>query len=298
MESTGTHGTGMTVEGDGMKTAIVADTNSGISRRQAEEMGISLIPMPFLINGKEYWEGEDCTQEFFFQQLAAGAEVATSQPAPGDVAELWEWLLEKYDAVLHFPMSSSLSGSCQTARALAMDYPGRVFVVDNRRISVTLLSSVAQAQRLLAEGIRAEEVRRILEEQSGEQSIYIAVNTLEYLKKGGRVTAAGAAMGTLLNLKPVLQIQGGKLDAYKKCRGMAAACDAMLRAMENDLAQRFAGREMRLFAVYSGDRAAGERWQEQVQAAFPDREVELAALPLSICCHIGSGALAIACAEC
>ena len=280
-----------------MRTAIVVDTNSGIMPEEAARMGISLIPMPFLIDGKEYLEGEDCSQDFFFERMAAGAEVGTSQPSPGGIAELWERLLEENDAVLHFPMSSSLSGSCQTAKALALDYPGRVFVVDNRRISVTLRESVRGAQRLLAEGKSAEEVRRILEERGGESSIYIAVNTLEYLKKGGRVTAAGAAMGTLLNLKPVLQIQGGKLDAFKKCRGMAAACDAMLQAMEKDLRERFPGQEMRLFAAYSGDRAAGESWLGQVRAAFPEREVELAALPLSICCHIGSGALAIACAE-
>ena len=280
-----------------MRTAIVVDTNSGIMPEEAARMGISLIPMPFLIDGKEYLEGEDCSQDFFFERMAAGAEVGTSQPSPGGIAELWERLLEENDAVLHFPMSSSLSGSCQTAKALALDYPGRVFVVDNRRISVTLRESVRGAQRLLAEGKSAEEVRRILEERGGESSIYIAVNTLEYLKKGGRVTAAGAAMGTLLNLKPVLQIQGGKLDAFKKCRGMAAACDAMLQAMEKDLRERFPGQEMRLFAAYSGDRAAGESWLGQVRAVFPEREVELAALPLSICCHIGSGALAIACAE-
>ena len=280
-----------------MRTAIVVDTNSGIMPEEAARMGISLIPMPFLIDGKEYLEGENCSQEFFFERLAAGAEVGTSQPSPGGIAELWERLLEENDAVLHFPMSSSLSGSCQTAKALALDYPGRVFVVDNRRISVTLRESVRGAQRLLAEGKSAEEVRRILEERGGESSIYIAVNTLEYLKKGGRVTAAGAAMGTLLNLKPVLQIQGGKLDAFKKCRGMAAACDAMLQAMEKDLRERFPGQEMRLFAAYSGDRAAGESWLGQVRAVFPEREGELAALPLSICCHIGSGALAIACAE-
>ena len=280
-----------------MRTAIVVDTNSGIMPEEAARMGISLIPMPFLIDGKEYLEGENCSQEFFFERLAAGAEVGTSQPSPGGIAELWERLLEENDAVLHFPMSSSLSGSCQTAKALALDYPGRVFVVDNRRISVTLRESVRGAQRLLAEGKSAEEVHRILEERGGESSIYLAVNTLEYLKKGGRVTAAGAAMGTLLNLKPVLQIQGGKLDAFKKCRGMAAACDAMLQAMEKDLRERFPGQEMRLFAAYSGDRAAGESWLGQVRAAFPEREVELAALPLSICCHIGSGALAIACAE-
>ena len=280
-----------------MRTAIVVDTNSGIMPEEAARMGISLIPMPFLIDGKEYLEGEDCSQDFFFERMAAGAEVGTSQPSPGGIAELWERLLEENDAVLHFPMSSSLSGSCQTAKALALDYPGRVFVVDNRRISVTLREPVRGAQRLLAEGKSAEEVHRILEERGGESSIYIAVNTLEYLKKGGRVTAAGAAMGTLLNLKPVLQIQGGKLDAFKKCRGMAAACDAMLQAMEKDLRERFPGQEMRRFAAYSGGRAGGESWLGQVRAAFPEREVELAALPLSICCHIGSGALAIACAE-
>ena len=280
-----------------MRTAIVVDSNSGIMPEEAARMGISLIPMPFLIDGKEYLEGEDCSQDFFFERMAAGAEVGTSQPSPGGIAELWERLLEENDAVLHFPMSSSLSGSCQTAKALALDYPGRVFVVDNRRLSVTLRESVRGAQRLLAEGQSAAEVHRLLEERGGESSIYIAVNTLEYLKKGGRVTAAGAAMGTLLNLKPVLQIQGGKLDAFKKCRGMAAACDAMLQAMEKDLRERFPGREMRLFAAYSGDRAAGESWLGQVRAAFPEREVELAALPLSICCHIGSGPLAIACAE-
>ena len=191
-----------------MRTAIVADTNSGITPEEAAERGITLIPMPFLIDGAEYREGEDCTQPFFFARLAAGAEVATSQPSPGGITERWDRLLEDHDAILHFPMSASLSGSCQTAKALALDYPGKVFVVDNRRISVTLLQSLRQAQRLLAEGKSAEEVHRILE-----------------------------------------------------------------------------------------DRAAGESWQAQVQAAFPDREVELAALPLSICCHIGGGALAIACAE-
>ena len=175
-----------------MRTAIVADTNSGITPEEAAERGITLIPMPFLIDGAEYREGEDCTQPFFFARLAAGAEVATSQPSPGGITERWDHLLEDHDAILHFPMSASLSGSCQTAKALALDYPGKVFVVDNRRISVTLLQSLRQAQRLLSEGKSAEEVHRILEERAGESSIYIAVNTLEYLKKGGRVTAATA----------------------------------------------------------------------------------------------------------
>lgn len=276
-----------------MRTAIVVDTNSGIMPEEAARMGISLIPMPFLIDGKEYLEGEDCSQDFFFERMAAGAEVGTSQPSPGGIAELWERLLEENDAVLHFPMSASLSGSCQTAKALALDYPGRVFVVDNRRISVTLRESVRGAQRLLAEGKSAEEVHRILEERGGESSIYIAVNTLEYLKKGGRVTAAGAAMGTLLNLKPVLQIQGGKLDAFKKVRGMRPAMQAMIDGLKQDQLCRFAEQKLTVRAAYSGDAKAGAAWQAELQKAFPEYDVGLDPLPISISCHTGDGALGV-----
>ncbi|MDD7289457.1 MAG: DegV family protein [Clostridiales bacterium] len=279
------------------RTAIVTDTNSGISPQQAEAMGISLIPMPFLVDGKLCLEGRDCTPEEFFQQLRAGADVSTSQPAPEEILELWETLLKDHDAVLHFPMSSGLSGSCQTAKALAREYAGRVFVVDDHRISVTLLQSIRNAQILLEQGKTAEEVRDILEGESLESSIYIAVNTLEYLKKSGRVTAAGAAMASVLNIKPVLQIQGDKLDAFKKVRGMRQAETAMLKAMKNDLETRFAGEKPALFAVYSGDKAPGDQWLEQVRAYFPDWQVEQGVLPLSICCHVGEGALAIACAK-
>lgn len=218
------------------RTAIVTDTNSGISPQQAEAMGISLIPMPFLVDGKLCLEGRDCTPEEFFQQLRAGADVSTSQPAPEEILELWETLLKDHDAVLHFPMSSGLSGSCQTAKALAREYDGRV-------------------------------------------------------------TAAGAAMASVLNIKPVLQIQGDKLDAFKKVRGMRQAETAMLKAMKSDLETRFAGEKPALFAVYSGDKAPGDQWLEQVRAFFPDWQVEQGVLPLSICCHVGEGALAIACAK-
>ncbi|MCI2055523.1 MAG: DegV family protein [Oscillibacter sp.] len=279
------------------KTAIVADTNSGLTPQQADSLGIYLLPMPFLIDGEQYLEGQNCPAEVFFEKLRAGADVSTSQPSPGSIAILWDRLLRKYDRILHFPMSSTLSGSCQTARAMALEYPGRVFVVDNRRVSVTLYQSILQAKRLLEGGMPAADVWKTIEEESAEQSIYLAVNTLAYLKKSGRVTPAAAAMASVLNLKPVLQIQGGKLDAYKKVRGMAAARQTMLAAMKEDLANRFAGEDMALFAVYSGKMEDGAAWQKIVQGEFPDREVEFAALPLSICCHVGDGVQAIACAK-
>ena len=277
--------------------AIVTDTNSGISAAEAERLGIFLIPMPFSVDGVQHLEGQTCLPEEFFRALTEDAEVSTSQPSPGEIIRLWERLLQDHEAVLHFPMSSGLSGSCQTAKALAADYPGRVFVVDNKRISVTLAQSVLDAQKLLREGISVREVHGILEREGLNASIYIAVNTLTYLKKSGRVTAAGAAMAAVLNLKPVLQIQGERLDAFRKARGMAQAKQLMLSAMRDDLGGRFQDEEVALFAAYSGATVDGERWLEEVRAAFPDREVRLAALPISICCHVGAGTLAVACSK-
>lgn len=277
--------------------AIVTDTNSGITPQEAETLGISLISMPFFVDGVQYLEGQTCSPEEFFKKLESGAEVSTSQPSPGEIIRLWERLLQDCEAVLHFPMSSGLSGSCQTAKALAADYPGRVFVVDNKRISVTLAQSILDARKLLAEGKSAKEVQGILESEGLDASIYIAVNTLTHLKKSGRVTPAAAAMAAVLNLKPVLQIQGEKLDAFKKARGMAQAKQIMLAAMRQDLDVRFQDRDTGLFAAYSGSPEDGARWLEEVRAKFPDREVRLAALPISICCHVGAGAMAIACSK-
>lgn len=281
-----------------MKTAIVTDTNSGISASQAEAMGIHLIPMPFFIGGETYYEGKDISHALFFKKMADGMEVSTSQPAPADILALWESLLEDHDAVLYFPMTSGLSGSCASAKSLAREYGGRVLVVDDKRISVTLMQSVRNALTLLAQGKTAEEVRDILEAESYDSSIYIAVNTLEYLKKSGRVTAAGAAMASILSIKPVLQIQGDKLDAYKKVRGMNHAKTVLMNALRKDLDTRFKDLEMNVFAGYSGgDSALGEAWLEEVQREFPEYEVELISLPLSICCHTGEGALGVACAK-
>lgn len=280
------------------KTAIVTDTNSGISIRQAEEMGIHLILMPFFIDGVTYLEERDISARDFFDRMREGAEVSTSQPAPEVITSLWEELLETHDSILHFPMTSGLSGSCQTAKALAAEYGGRVVVVDDHRISVTLMQSICNAQVLLSAGRTAAEVRDILEAEKDASSIYIAVNTLEYLKRSGRVTAAGAAMAAVLHIKPVLQIQGGLLDAYKKVRGMAKAKLALLDALHSDLSHRFAGERMRIFSGYSGgDPELGLAWQKVVQAEFPDYQVDLISLPLSICCHTGEGALGVACAK-
>ena len=276
-------------------TAIVTDTNSGLNAAQAADLGVWLLPMPYSIDGTLYQE--DRPGPDLFEALAAGSAVSTSQPAPGDVTALWDRLLEDHEHVIHLPMSSGLSGSWETARTLAGDYSGRVLVPDLRRISVTLLQSVRVARRLAEEGVPAEEIAARLEARRQEASIYIALDTLEPLKRGGRVTPAAAAMASILHIKPVLRIDGGKLDAFRKTRGLRNAKETMLRTMEADLAGPLAGQETALFAVYSGDPALGAAWAEEVRAAFPDRAVELWSLPLSICCHTGGGAVALAAAR-
>lgn len=275
------------------KTAIMTDTNSGITPETAKENGIYILKMPFIVNGREYTEYGEMSYGDFFEALSSGAEVSTSQPSPASLTEMWDRILENYESVVYFPMSSGLSGTCETAKAFASDYDGRVFVVDNKRISVTLYSSVFNAAKLADKGLSAKEIAEIAEEEASEQSVYVSVNTLEHLKKSGRVTAAGAAIGTLLGIKPVLQIQGGKLDAYKKVRGMNAAMNAMLDGIEKDRNTRFAGKNIEIRAAYSGNLETGKEWQEQVAKRFPDLEIGLDALPISISCHVGEGALGI-----
>lgn len=275
------------------KTAIMTDTNSGITPETAKENGIYILKMPFIVNGREYTEYGEMSYGDFFEALSSGAEVSTSQPSPASLTEMWDRILENNESVVYFPMSSGLSGTCETAKAFASDYDGRVFVVDNKRISVTLYSSVFNAAKLADKGLSAKEIAEIAEEEASEQSVYVSVNTLEHLKKSGRVTAAGAAIGTLLGIKPVLQIQGGKLDAYKKVRGMNAAMNAMLDGIEKDRNTRFAGKNIEIRAAYSGNLETGKEWQEQVAKRFPDLEIGLDALPISISCHVGEGALGI-----
>lgn len=273
------------------KIAVLTDTNSGINPDQAARYGIHLVSMPVIIDDETYFENESIFQDEFFQRLREGACVSTSQPAPGALMECWEGLLRRYDEIIYLPMSSGLSGSFQTAAMLAEEYDGSVHVVDNHRISVTLRQSVLEAKHLASQGKTAQEIAAYLEQDGLEASIYVAVNTLEYLKKSGRVTAAGAAVGTILNIKPVLQIQGGKLDAYKRARGMHQAMQMMIDGLKYDQAHRFAGKKMVIRAAYSGDAEAGAIWQAELQTAFPGMSIGLDPLPISISCHTGDGAL-------
>ena len=279
------------------KVAIVTDTNSSIEREEAKELGIELLTMPVIINGTEYIEGKNLTYEQFFEMLDQGADVSSSQPSPDEVTSLWDRVLAEYDELVHIPMSSSLSSSCQTAKALASEYEGRVCVVDNRRISITQRRSVLDALEMASRGYRAAEIAVELEKRSGENSIYLAVNTLELLKKSGRVTPAGAAFASVFSIKPVLTIQGGKLDAHMKCRGMNAAENAMLKVITQELHNRFYGKKVVVELAYSGDRKAAEAWEEKAQKYFENAEIRLFRLPLSICCHVAGGVRAIGISE-
>lgn len=281
------------------KIAIVTDSNSGLSQAQGKEMGITILPMPFFINGELFFEDISLTQEEFYRRQEEDAEITTSQPSPGDVLDLWDSLLEEYEEVVHIPMSSGLSSTCETALSLAQDYDGKVHVVDNKRISLTLVESVLDAICLRDAGKTGAEIKEILEREWAEATIYITVDTLKYLKKGGRVTPAAAALGTVLNLKPVLTIQGDKLDAFAKVRGWKAAKRTMLKAIEKDIQERFSGKEKDLVLgmVYGGNPEEAAEWMEEIGSAFPDYEVKTAQLSLSVACHIGRGALAITCTK-
>jgi len=272
------------------KIAIITDTNSGITPEEAKNSGIYMLKMPFFVDGKEFFEYGSMTYDEFFHRMSSGAEISTSQPSPGALTEMWDKALEENDAVVYIPMSSGLSGTYSTAKMLSEDYDGKVFVVDNKRISVTLRSAVMDAIAMREQGFSAGEIAEKLESDALCASIYIAVNTLEHLKKSGRVTAAGAAIGTLLGIKPVLQIQGEKLDAYKKVRGMPAAVTAIYEGIENDLKTRFAGKKVLLRAAFSGNREQATVHLEGLKNRFPDFEIELDALPISISCHVGPGA--------
>lgn len=279
------------------KVAIVTDSNSGITQNEAKELGIRVIPMPFYINEELFFEDITLTQEEFYQKLAQDADISTSQPSPGDVLELWDELLKSYDEIVHIPMSSGLSSTCETALMLAQDYEGKVQVVDNQRISVTQRQSVMDAIQLANEGKSAKEIHDKLMEEKLEASIYITVDTLKYLKKGGRITPAAAAIGTVLNLKPVLQIQGEKLDAFAKVRGWKAAKKTMLDAMEKDIKERFAGKEVHLEAAYTCSDEEAQEWKREIEARLPGYEIQMDKLSLSVACHIGPGSMAVACSK-
>ena len=275
------------------KVAVITDSNSGITSAEAGCLGVAVVPMPFFIDGELYLEGVDLTHDKFYSFLNNGADVSTSQPSMSDILDSWNKALETCDEVVYLPMTSALSSSYQTALMLAEDFGSKVQVVDNKRISCTLKQSVLEAVHLANQGYTACEIREILEREALNASIYITVDTLKYLKKGGRITPAAASIGTVLNIKPVLQIQGGRLDAYSKVRGMKAAKNAMLDAAETDIKVRFAGRPCTIRGAYSCSAEEAAQWHDEICARFPGYDVRLDPLTLSIACHIGPGAVAI-----
>ena len=282
------------------RVAIVSDSNSGITQVEAKELGVTILPMPFFVGDKTLYEDMDLTQEEFYQMLSEDVDISTSMPLVGNVTDTWDELLKEYDEIVHIPMSSGLSGSCETAMMLAQDYEGKVQVVNNQRIPVTQRQSVMDAMALVEQGRGAAEIKEILEREKFESSIYIMVDTLYYLKKGGRITPAAATLGTLLKLKPVLQIQGEKLDAFAKARTVKQAKNIMIEAMKNDMENRFkdpTGEHMHLEMAYTKDLEAAEAFKKEVEEAFPGMEICMNPLSLSVSCHIGPGALAVACSK-
>lgn len=280
------------------KVAIVTDSNSGITLSEAKELGIRVVPMPFLIDGKTFYEDISLSQEEFFRKLAEDVDISTSQPEPGSVTDIWEEELKHAEQVVYIPMSSGLSSSCHTALMLSEDFVGKVHVVDNQRISVTQRQSVLDAIELAHSGMDAAGIKEYLEKVKMESSIYIMLDTLKYLKKGGRITPAAAALGSALRLKPVLQIQGDKLDAFTIARTKKQGISKMLSAMEDDINRRFGGvSNVNLEVAHTQNEEAAKEFIEAIKERFGAKDVYLAPLSLSISCHIGAGALAIACSK-
>lgn len=278
------------------KVAIVTDSNAGIRQEEAKELGIFVLPMPFTIDDQTYYEDINLTQEEFFEKQISGAEIFTSQPVVGNVKELWDQILKDYDEIVHIPMSSGLSGSCQTAMMLAQEYDNRVFVVDSQRISVTQKYDVIDAKRLADQGKSGQEICDILTENKLNASIYITVNTLDYLKKGGRITPAAALLGGMLKIKPILQIQGEKLDSFAKTRTMARGTKIMKEAIAKDIKERFDDdyHNVHICVAYTYDEAPALELKKELEELYPGENIICDPLSLSVSCHIGPHSLAIA----
>ncbi|MBQ2022197.1 MAG: DegV family protein [Lachnospiraceae bacterium] len=280
---------------------IITDSHSGITQEEAKQLGIWVLPMPFYIGGECYLEGINLTREEFFEKLEGGSAIATSQPSPADVCDVWDWALKEFEKVLYLPLSSGLSGSCETAMALARDeqYEGKILVVDHGQISTPLHQMVLDTLELIEKGYSAEQIKEILESGKDRMMIYIGVETLEYLKRGGRVTPAAAAIGSVLNIKPVLKLETGKLDSFKKCRGFSKVKKTMIEAMKQEMDTRFADAladgQLRLLAASSADKEETENWVKEIEDAFPGMKVFCDPLSLGVSCHTGAGALGIGC---
>ena len=278
------------------KVAVVTDSNAGIRQKEAKELGIFVLPMPFTIDDQTYYEDINLTHEEFFEKKLNGAEIFTSQPVVGNVKELWDQILKDYDEIVHIPMSSGLSGSCQTAMMLAQEYDNRVFVVDSQRISVTQKYDVIDAKRLADQGKSGQEICDILTENKLNASIYITVNTLDYLKKGGRITPAAALLGGMLKIKPILQIQGEKLDSFAKTRTMARGTKIMKEAIAKDIKERFDDdyHNVHICVAYTYDEAPALELKKELEELYPGENIICDPLSLSVSCHIGPHSLAIA----
>ena len=278
------------------KVAVVTDSNAGIRQKEAKELGIFVLPMPFTIDDQTYYEDINLTHEEFFEKQLNGAEIFTSQPVVGNVKELWDQILKDYDEIVHIPMSSGLSGSCQTAMMLAQEYDNRVFVVDSQRISVTQKYDVIDAKRLADQGKSGQEISDILTENNLNASIYITVNTLVYLKKGGRITPAAALLGGMLKIKPILQIQGEKLDSFAKTRTMARGTKIMKEAITKDIKERFGDdyHNVHICVAYTYDEAPALELKKELEELYPGENIICDPLSLSVSCHIGPHSLAIA----
>ena len=279
------------------KIAIVTDSNSGITQANAKEFGVTVVPTPFFINGELFYEDVTLTRDEFFERLMEDADISTSQPAPGDLIAAWDELLKEYDEIVHIPIALSLSSSYETAVMLSQDYDGRVQIVNNQRVSVMQRSSIFDAMRLAEQGKSAKEIRGILEEEKANAGAYITVDTLKYLKKGGRVTPAAAAIGSVLNIKPVLIVHGEKLDSFAKVRGVKAAKKTMLDVVEKVLREELPGEDVTIYAVTTCNAEETENWRQKIAQHFPGYDIQAAYLSLSVTCHIGPGALAVAYAK-
>ena len=282
-----------------MKTAVMTDSNSGIKPEEGEKLGVFSLSMPVIIDGKVYFEGKDIEEKEFYDSMISGKDVTSSQPSPGDVMDMWDSILENgYDEVVYIPMSSGLSASCHAAIQLSEEYDGKVQVVDNHRISVTMREAVKDAKWMADNGVSAKEIKDALEKNAYDSVIFLTVDDLKYLKKGGRITPAAAALGTMLRLKPVLQIHGEKLDAFSKVRTMSAAKKTMIDAIRNDLENRFAGSSMKLAIAHTNNEAMALEFKAELEKEFPGYpEIIVNELSLSVACHIGDGALAVACSR-
>lgn len=278
---------------------VITDSHSSITQKEAQKLGIRVLPMPFLVDGESKLEESTLSRQEFFEKLKKGSDISTSQPSPAEVMRLWEEELQNYDEIIHIPISSGLSGSCSTAETLAKEEPfaGRVYVVDNGRVATPLYRSVLDALELLEQGHSAREIKELLEKNRSQMNIYVAVDTLEHLKKGGRISAVSSALGTALNIKPVLQFDVGTLTEFKKCHGMKAARKAMITAMQEDLEKKqqegYGREQIHLLAATSADEKTTASWLEEIHEAFPDMDVLCEPLSLGVCCHIGEGGLGI-----